>query len=119
MEIDSDGGEEEQKKCNTLKKRNPYLRGLRRCCSAAQSDDDSTSNDESSSSSSKCPIAGSFVDRDSNAATNIALKLLVHTPNLVRGTRLKQPWSIFWLNHQIYSKKEKEYKIKKPPHRAL
>ena len=100
-----------------------YLRGLRRCCSEAQSDDvDSTNNDELSSfstttvfsTSSKCPIDGSFVDRDSNAATNIALKLLVgdnnnnNIQNLVRGTRIKQQrfQSVFWLdNHQFYSKK--------------
>lgn len=40
-----------------------YLRGLRRC--SAQRND--------------CPIGGAFVDRDSNAATNIAIKFLRST----------------------------------------
>ena len=78
-----------------------YPRGLRRCCSAIQSDEFvySTSNDEFPTSS--CPISGAFVDRDRNAATNIALRLLLggdNINNLVRGIKVEMRKPIFWLN---------------------
>ena len=87
-----------------------YVRGLLRCCSTESNDDNNllsfnnTGESTSSTPPPSCPIAGSFVDRDSNAATNIALKLLVNTPNLKRGIRVYPPQSIFQLrkNHHYY-----------------
>ena len=107
---------EDDEKHHLDKRKWNSLRGLRRCCSEAQSDDDdnddvsSTNSDEmtstnhnSTSSCSSCPIAGAFVD----AATSIAVKLFVDAPNLVRGTRVKQPTTIFWIVDP------------EPPHRAV
>ena len=75
------------------------LRGLRRCSTQSNKNNDKTPSSSSSSPSSSCPIGGAFVDRDSNAATNIALKLLMaQTPqNLQRGVRVHNTQSLFLL----------------------
>ena len=78
--------------------RDVYLRGLLHC-SLRQSD---LINDATLVNTT-CPISGSFVDRDSNAATNIALKKLDSTiRNLQTGVRVQRPNSAFVLrrNHQ-------------------
>ena len=63
------------------------LRGLQRCCSEKSNNINNA----------ECPIGGAFIDRDSNAATNIALKYIWKTEpdppnnfgNLMKNTRLK------------------------------
>ena len=77
------------------------LRGLLRCSSG-----------KSDNIYNQCPIGGAFIDRDSNAATNIALKYIWEIKlepnppnnfrNLMRDTRLKPPRAFFYLK----SKKE-------------
>ena len=93
------------------------LRGLRLCSSRQRKNNlDEDEGDASAVVSSigqkNCPIAGSFVDRDSNAATNIASKLLMlphllplsespspsQPSNLARGVSVKvNKRKIFWL----------------------
>ena len=65
------------------------LRGLQRCCSQKSNNINNA----------ECPIGGAFIDRDSNAATNIALKYIWKIKlepdppnnfgNLMKDTRLK------------------------------
>ena len=83
---------------NTLKRRRKApemktLRGLQRCCSEKSNNINNA----------ECPIGGAFIDRDSNAATNIALKYIWEIKlepdppnnftNLMKDTRLNPPRS--------------------------
>jgi len=102
-----------------VRKKVAYLRGLRRCCSAQsyiQKNNSADDNSHTSPSRITRPVGGAFVDSDSNAATNIALKLFQastvndnactapSSANLSRGVSVKQPSNIFWPKTRLYSR---------------
>ena len=95
--------EEEEDDSDDEERRLIRLRGLRRCYSAK-------SYQNNSDVVPQCPIAGSFVDRDSNAATNIAKKFLLQNAskligsNLNRGVKVKGKERTFLLNRQTQIK---------------
>ena len=90
-----------------------YLRGLLRCCSSQSANESknvvesklSIHNDNGNNlknNKTYCPIGGSFVDRDSNAATNIATRLLQLTatspsPSLSRVKVTQRKTSVFFI----------------------
>ena len=91
-------GEENGTKRKASKKMMITLRGLQRCCSGKSNKINNVD----------CPIGGAFIDRDSNAATNIALKYIWNREpnppnsfgNLMKNTRLNLPRSFFNLESQ-------------------
>ena len=80
------------------------MRGLGRCSTR----NNPRSNDEIPQSFS--PIGDAFVDRDSSAETNMALKLLIPQPplNLQRGVTVKKPTAVLRLNTTTASVKKVE-----------
>ena len=100
--MNEEGKEEEEKEeedeSDDEERRLIRLRGLRRCYSAK-------SYQNNSDVVPQCPIAGSFVDRDSNAATNIAKKFLLQNAskligsNLNRGVKVKGKERTFLLKN--------------------
>ena len=73
-----------------------------------------TSPSSFSSPPSFCPIGGKFVNRDSNAATNIALKFIssriknptsdqqLSLPNLIHGVRIEKKKEIEWVKKKKF-----------------
>ena len=142
---------------NTKKKRRKVdypLRGLLHCSSQSKNDYYNNNNNHPSNEDKKeniastgentpptsspppppafCPIGGMFVNRDSNAATNIALKFIssriknptsdqqLSLPNLIHGVRIEKNKKIEWVKKkQFLIAKEKKMLAKKILHDVM
>ena len=136
-EKDDENEEEGKMKKKERRKAIYPLRGLLRCSSQRKNNYDHnyhfnedketlTRTQANTPSSSFCPLGGMFVNRDSNAATNIALKFLltlnhqISLPNLIRGVKIEKKGKDFWLDlnqkRYFYSQKKKTIIDKRKKH---